>query len=262
MLVSMRNTWAGYLIDIATGSVIWTLGGSNSSYKLDAASVFRWQHDIELHSNGLVTVFDDECCAIVGPGKFASPNGLSRGLELRLSFSKHTGTHVQDFDPPSQHGNAPDTAFQGNFNLLPGGAAMIGWGSAPFITEYSSTGKVLLDAAFPTPDLTYRAYVKSWVGLPPISAMRQVAKKSGSHTTIYASWDGATRVVAWRVLGGRDAAHLKTLAKKAKTSFETSIRLAKAAKVYKVQALDAKGHVLGTSARFSPAAPPPVYGGY
>lgn len=262
MLVSMRNTWAGYLVDIATGNLLWTLGGSNSSYKLDRGSAFSWQHDIELHSNGLVTVFDDECCAITGPGKFAAPNGLSRGLELRLNFARRTGTFVRDFLPPSQHGSSPDTAFQGNMDLLPNGNAVVGWGSAPFVTEYSPTGKVLLDTVFPTPDLTYRAYVKSWVGLPPISDMRQVAKKSGSHTTIYASWDGATRVAAWRVLGGTSAAHLKTLAQKTKTTFETSIRLAKAAKVYKVQALDAKGHVLGTSARFSPAAPPPVYGGY
>ena len=33
-LVSMRNTWAAYLVDAATGRIEWTLGGKHSSFKL------------------------------------------------------------------------------------------------------------------------------------------------------------------------------------------------------------------------------------
>ncbi len=32
-LVSMRNTWAAYLVNIATGKIEWTLGGRHSSFK-------------------------------------------------------------------------------------------------------------------------------------------------------------------------------------------------------------------------------------
>ena len=32
-LVSMRNTWAAYLVNIATGGIEWTLGGKHSSFR-------------------------------------------------------------------------------------------------------------------------------------------------------------------------------------------------------------------------------------
>ena len=45
------------------------------------------------------------------------------------------------------------------------------------------------------------------------------------------------------------------MATHAKTGFETAIRLAKSAKVYKVQAFDAKSHLLRTSKAFSVPKP-------
>ena len=36
-LVSMRNTWGAYLVDSASGRIIWTLGGKNSSFKFGPA---------------------------------------------------------------------------------------------------------------------------------------------------------------------------------------------------------------------------------
>jgi hypothetical protein len=67
---------------------------------------------------------------------------------------------------------------------------------------------------------------------------------------VYASWDGDTQVVRWRVLAGSSATSLKAVATKNKTGFETTIPLTSSFKVYKVQALDARGHVLGTSGSF------------
>ena len=66
---------------------------------------------------------------------------------------------------------------------------------------------MLLDAVFPGPDITYRATVEPWVGLPlypPSGAVRQ----RGGKTTVYASWNGATRVVTWRVLAGSTSHNL------------------------------------------------------
>ena len=84
--------------------------------------------------------------------------------------------------------------------------------------------------------------------------------------TVYASWDGDTQVTSWKVLGGSDPNHLPVVATKAKNGFETAIRLAKNYKVYKVQAFDAKGHLLRTSKAFSvpkakslPLPPPGSY---
>ena len=70
---------------------------------------------------------------------------------------------------------------------------------------------------------------------------------------MYASWNGATRVAAWRVLGGPDADRLKPLATSPRSGFETSISVPEAA-TFTVQALDKRGRVLGTSAPFGTSA--------
>jgi hypothetical protein len=66
---------------------------------------------------------------------------------------------------------------------------------------------------------------------------------------VYASWNGATEVTAWRVLGGPSPEHLKSLGVTARRSgFETSIGVPGGPRYFAVQALGAKGGVLGTSA--------------
>ena len=67
---------------------------------------------------------------------------------------------------------------------------------------------------------------------------------------MYASWDGDTQVVGWRVLAGSSAQSLKSVATKAKNGFETTIPLSNTYKAYEVQALGPKGKVLGTSKAF------------
>jgi hypothetical protein len=268
LLVSLRNTWGAYLIDIATGNIVWTMLGDNgagSNWTLPSNGMFQWQHDVELHSNNLLSVFDDECCAISGPGKFAPPNGPSRGLLLQLNQTAHTASYVHQYVHPPVGGSPIETAFQGNMQLLHNKNVVIGWGSAPFYSEYTYSGKLLYDVQMPSPDVTYRAYAFNWVGRPPLSFMRQVAKKSHGKTTVYVSWDGSTQVVAWRLLAGSSSKHLTRISTTRKTSFETVIHVKGSFKTYKVQAVDARGHVLGTSKAFSVARSSvcnPVCGGY
>jgi hypothetical protein len=61
------------------------------------------------------------------------------------------------------------------------------------------------------------------------------------------SWNGATGVASWRVLGGSSASSMHTLATVANNSFESSATVPQQAYA-EVQALAADGHVLGTSA--------------
>jgi hypothetical protein len=124
---------------------------------------------------------------------------------------------------------------------------MVGWGSSPFITEYSASGDMLLDARLPGSDITYRAKVEPWVGLPlypPAAAARQ---KDGK-TTVYVSWNGATEVASWKVLSGAGG---HTVATATKSGFETAIPVSQSSKTFAVQALDAHGKVIGTSRQFS-----------
>src|SRR5580692_5848629 len=82
-LVSMRDTWAAYLVDIATGRIEWTLGGRRSSFKFGPGAAFAWQHDVKLEDGSTVSLFDDHCCQLTGGGTYVSPSAPSRGLVLK-----------------------------------------------------------------------------------------------------------------------------------------------------------------------------------
>src|ERR1700722_1690682 len=246
MIVSMRNTWAVYDIDIATGKIIWTLGGKHSSFKFGSNADFQWQHDVTLQPGGKeVTLFDDACCQLTGGGTYLAPNGQSRALVLKLDTASHTATFVKQFTHES-----PDAAYMGSAQFLPNGNVMVGFGSQPYFSEYSKSGKLLLDGVLPGPDLSYRAIqVPAWVGIPltkPAGAVRQ----SDSKSVVYASWNGDTQVTSWQVLAGPGAGQLKVVAKKAKAGFETAISVPSGSKSFEVQALDSKGRVIGTSRLF------------
>ena len=81
---------------------------------------------------------------------------------------------------------------------------------------------------------------------PPSGA----ARTKGGATTVYASWNGATQVSAWRVLAVTTGGATQALATHTRTGFETSIPVSGGARRFEVQALDAAGQVLGTSRTF------------
>ena len=175
-LISLRNTWGVYLIDKTTGKVIWKVGGDPnkpSTFAVPPAARFQFQHDAQLQGSRL-TLFDDACCAFTPKG-FAPPIGPSRGLALQLDLSAHAVTLLRQYT----HSPTLNAAFLGSMQTLPNGNALVGWGSQPFFSEYSSSGKPLLAAAFPGngKDLTYRALLApSWVGtpfFPPSAAFRR-----------------------------------------------------------------------------------------
>jgi hypothetical protein len=248
-ITSMRNTWAAYSVDVKTNNILWTLGGKASSFTVPAGAAFEWQHDVALHAGNLVSIFDDACCAIAGAGVFGAPSGPSRGLVLRLDSAHHSATLVAQYT----HGGI-DAQFLGSTRLLPNGNVVVGWGSQAFFSEYSKSGKLLLDAVFPTPDISYRTLVAQWVG-KPLTPPAGAARNQRGKVTVYASWNGATQVVKWRVLAGPGSRHLAGVAVKNKAGFETAISLKRGYKAFRVQALDARGRVLGTSKTFSAQKP-------
>jgi hypothetical protein len=135
--------------------------------------------------------------------------------------------------------------------LLPGGNALIGYGSLPYFSEFDPSGRLLLDATFPHKDQTYRArFSATWAGAPS-SPPAGAARRAKGKTTVYASWNGATQVAAWRLLGGPDAAHMTSLATKSRSGFETKLAAPSSDTVFQVVALDAHGNSLGASARFT-----------
>jgi EmrB/QacA subfamily drug resistance transporter len=242
LLVSMRNTWAAYLVDADTGAIEWTLGGRHSSYTFGPGASFQWQHDVAMPSESTVTMFDDHCCQLTGGGTSVPATGPSRGLILKLNQSTHVATLV------AQYGNREGfkSEYMGDTQPLANGNTFVGWGSAPYFTEYSASHKVLLEAEFPGSDLSYRTMVEPWVGLP-LSPPAAVARRGSRGTTVYVSWNGATQVVSWRVMGGPSASQEAVLATAPKAGFETAIAVPQSDASFEVQALDGAGKVIGTS---------------
>jgi EmrB/QacA subfamily drug resistance transporter len=246
-LVSMRNTWAAYLVNIDTGKIEWTLGGRHTSFKLGQGAAFQWQHDVQLRPGGTVTMYDDHCCQLTSGGTNVKATGPSRGLELKLDTRQRTATLAAQYVRESDF--AAD--YMGDSQPQPNGDVFVGWGSEPYFSEYTRSGKLLLDGEFPWPDLTYRATLEQWVGLP-LSPPTGAAVQASGKTTVYASWNGATRLASWRVLAGTATGRLTAVTKTPKSGFETKIPMPANYKRFELQALDGEGHVIGASQPFSP----------
>jgi EmrB/QacA subfamily drug resistance transporter len=245
VLVSMRNTWAAYLINTGTGKIEWTLGGKHSTFRLGAGASFQWQHDVRLRGSSEVSLFDDNCCQITGAGTYLAPNGPSRAVLLKLDHGSRAATLISQY----RRGDSA-AAYMGNAEFLRSGNVFVGWGEQPYFSEYSKSGKLLLDGVFPSPDLSYRASrARHWTGLP-LDPPSGAARRGSGTITVFASWNGATRVAAWRVLAGTAAGQLTAVATRAKSGFETPIRVREGYRVFRLQALDARGRVIGTSHLF------------
>jgi EmrB/QacA subfamily drug resistance transporter len=241
-VVSMRDTWAAYKVDIATGKILWTLGGRHSSFKFGPGAAFQWQHDVQVYPHSpFVTMFDDHCCQITGGGTYVAASAPSRGIELKLDFSAHIATLVRQYS----HGNT-ESDYMGSVQPLQNGNTLVGWGSSPYLTEYSPSGQVLLDGILPGHDLSYRARLQDWVGMPyyPPSA---AARRSGDKTTIYASWNGATQVASWKVYAGTATGPMSLVAWYDKAGFETPIPVHAGLTRFKVVAFDAGRRELGST---------------
>ena len=249
-LVSMRDTWGVYKINTASGKIDWTLGGNHSDFRFGPNAEFKYQHDVTLLPDGDISMFDDHCCFLESGGTYLAPTGPSRAEVLRIDVDNHTATLVSQYRHHDEDGRqGTDASYMGSTQLLPNGNVFVGYGNLPFFAEYTKSGDMVMDALFPGPDLTYRALkipTTAFIGsplTPPDAVVRHVHGK----TTVYASWNGATQVASWRVLAGPSQDQLKTVTTVAKSGFETAIAVSQDYKVYKVQALDSNGKVLGTS---------------
>jgi hypothetical protein len=240
LIVSGRNTWTIYKIDRHTGDVIWRLGGMHSSFRLAPRTYWAFQHDVRVQAQKdlYITLFDNES----GVYKVRKQSGA---VKLRLDLKHRTATqvHRDSHSPPTL---AP---FAGSLQQLPDHDDFVGWGARPYISEYSPGGKLRFDAHFVGENASYRAYLLRWNGRPdPSVTPPRLAVTSTRHgLLVYASWNGATGVSSWRVLGGRSPISLRLVTTARRSGFETAIRIGRYADVA-VQALDGGRHVMAQSA--------------
>ena len=238
LFISARNTWAGYQLEGGSGRILWQLGGLKSSFKMDRGTETAWQHDGRILPDGEVTFFDD--------GSNPPIHHQSRAVRIALDFATHEARLTSSYT----HSNPPLlAASQGNMQTLEGGdATVVGYGGVPAISEYARDGALLFDAHFPYEMAFYRAFRFPWSGRPASPpAVLASLNDTGEETIVHASWNGATEVAAWRVLAAKHTGPLAALATIPASGFESSTTLPLKYARVAVQALDAAGHVLGTS---------------
>jgi hypothetical protein len=232
LLVSARNTHTVYKLDRRTGRIIWRLGGKRSDFELGPGVRFGWQHDARRRPDGTLTLFDNA----------AAPKlrRQSRGIVLRVDERHRRVTLLHSF----VHTPHLVSVDQGNMQKLSDGNYLVGWGHQPYVTEFGPHGKTLLDLRFARAGAdSYRAYRFQWIGRP--RSRPAIAVEGG---TLYASWNGATEIRSWQVLGGPEKRSLRPLLTVPKTGFETAIALPDDPAWVAVRALDRLGRSLARSA--------------
>ena len=235
VLMSARNTWAIYDVDMRSGAIRWRIGGNHSSFALGPGVRFYWQHDAEWQPGGLISVFDN--------GSDPPEEKQSRGLLLHPSLSAHRVTLVKALTNPVSTLLA---SSQGNTLSLPGGDWLMGYGGLPNFTEFDSAGAVLLDGTLGKNVQDFRTYLSPWSARAP-GAPAVLARAASSGLTVSVSWNGATDVASWRVLAGSSQSTMIAIASAPRQGFQTTIAVPSQGPFVAVQALDAQGAVVGTS---------------
>lgn len=234
LLISARHTWAVYEISRRTGKIIWTLGGKDSNFTMGRGTNFEWQHDARLRGDTL-SLFDD---AGYPPEE---PQSSAKYLKLDVPGRTVSLIHRFTHSPPLLAGAA------GNAQRLPNGNLFVGWGEQPDFSEYTPGGRQIFNGSFALGLTSYRAFRFPWIGRPTAPPALAVSKSSRGVLAAYVSWNGATQVAAWRVLGGPRHTALSALARAPRDGFETAIPLHGRPRFVAAQALNAHGKVIGTS---------------
>ncbi|MCY1159226.1 MAG: arylsulfotransferase family protein [Citricoccus sp.] len=244
LLVSARHTNAIYRIDRGTGEVDWTLGGSASDFRMGEGAPFTWQHDARRAPDGTLTLLDNHAGG-------HEDDASSRGLRLALDEEAMTAEVVTEYLPPAER----KASSMANAQQLPNGNMHIGWGARPSYSEYTPDGELIYDVChgdecygegYEGGGGSYRAYAFAWEGRPASDPDVVVREEDGGRVA-YASWNGATEVVQWRLLAGEDRAGAVERTTADRDGFETAIPVTGGDPYLVVEALDTDGQVLGTA---------------
>ena len=163
---------------------------------MGAGTGTAYQHDVRWQPDHTLTIFDN--------GAIPKVHSQSRVIRERIDWSPRKVTLIgRDVRTPSLLSGS-----QGNDQVLSNGDSFVGWGEEPYFTEFGPTGQILFEAApaltrssptapFASPGAPRRLHPRWWR-----------SRRRAATTTVYASWNGATGVSAWRVLGGATPATL------------------------------------------------------
>ena len=209
-LISGRHTDTVYLISGQDGSIKWRLGGESSSFALRGFN-FSAQHDARMlasnDSNVTVVSFLNNAA-----NEYENSSSTSAGLIVALDHRTQSASIVSQFARPD--GFLTDR--RGNVQVLDDGNVFICWSESGYISEFDKSGQLALEARFADRRMaSYRAFKMTsplpWPikpsGRPVLKAhilkTRRYSKRIQPTISIVAfvSWNGATDVSCWKILG-------------------------------------------------------------
>ena len=169
-------------------------------------------------------------------------SGQSRALVLSLDEQRRRVRVEHAF----RHSPPVYSDALGSVQPLEDGTWFVGWGRSTAVTNYTNAGEVLFDGHLSPGSSSYRAFLQEWSGTPTAPPDIAVVPSS-SGATVYASWNGASELARWLVLGGASADQLAPLGQAMVAGFETAITVSPPTAYIAVSACDATGAVLATS---------------
>jgi hypothetical protein len=236
LLLCARNTWTVYKVERNSGEVVWRPGGKRSDFEMGPGTQSAFQHDARRQRDGTITIFDN--------GAHPKVHDRSRGIMVELDEQKMSVKLVREYTSPKKR----LSTSQGNMQLLPNSNVLIGWGSGPFVSEFSYDGELLLNVRLPPEGESYRAFRFPWSGYPDDDPTVAVEQGPDDKVILYASWNGATEVATWEVLAGPRQGRLEWVGAVPRDGFETSMLVQTFDPYIAVRAKDHFGQVLGISA--------------
>ena len=236
LLLCARNTSVVYKVERENGKIIWRLGGKKSDFEMGPGTQSSFQHDARRQRDGTITIFDN--------GAHPKVHEESRGIVVELDEQKMSAKLVREYTSPKKR----LSTSQGNMQLLPNSNVLIGWGSGPYVSEFSHEGELLFEARFPPDGESYRAFRFPWSGHPTDEPAVAVEQGPDDKIKLYASWNGATEIDVWEVLAGPHPGRLEWVGSVPRDGFETSMLVHSFDPYVAVRAKDHFGQVLGISA--------------
>lgn len=236
-----------YKVSGSDQSVLWQLGGDNSSFFMDGFNFSR-QHDarwISCNSTVEVISFFDNG----GDGVYNTANTSSA-----LIIALH-----KDTEPPAARILSrvwrPDglvSKLRGNYQTFPDSRnTFVGWSGDSYMTEHAEDGRLLLEARFRSKRfVTYRSYKFPFKGtpadeLPALKALVFGISEGTATTVAYVSWNGATEVDSW--IFYTNATEPIRIGSQRKTGFETMFQTQGYHDELFVEAVDKHGITIGRS---------------
>ncbi|KAK7402446.1 hypothetical protein QQX98_011807 [Neonectria punicea] len=232
-LISSRHTSTIFKLSGRDGSIIWKLGGDQSTFQLSPELGFSHQHDARFLNRSAdgtietISLFDNSAWAFgLENESQATLHPHSRALIVQLNHVDNSTTVLQSYASPD-HLSA---ASQGNAQVLANGHVFVNWGQEGAVTEFRADGTPIFNAFLDTGASvqSYRGFRFEWTGRPrEIPAI--VALRDGAETGVYVSWNGDTEVALWRFYAkdgdAADATSVRKIGEAQRVSFETAVTI-------------------------------------